>query len=436
MKKLYLTIALLSAVVASMSASEVVQMQKTAKIFGQPSMKYEKKDALSKVKQAGPKKISTAFDIESAYVCEYTTPMEQYTPADAVIEATGNEGVIITLNPWASKYSNITMDPIVASVDTQKSTLTIASPENMEIGTFTDEDGTEMWLSVIVAEVQGEEYVQTESVTANITANNTIEFPETTRIFFAVGVGSEIAGYVGVFDGLKFLPPNYFSFNKNEWTLLGEGAFDDQFTNRIFKEEYQVKPVNVNIYKNKADESLYCVENPYKDGGWTQLNADPETSGYIVFSIENPNFVWMRPLTGSGFWLDLFDNGIPEEMFMANLEGDFVFNQGYTVDGAAAKFKDAGVEASKYNEKTGVIKFVNPYFGVTSDPFASYNWTNVENGYLQITMPVAGVEGIINDAENVTKRYFNLQGVEIANPEAGQIVIVKEGNKATKTVIR
>lgn len=54
----------------------------------------------------------------------------------------------------------------------------------------------------------------------------------------------------------------------------------------------------------------------------------------------------------------------------------------------------------------------------------------------KITLPSAGVEGVISDSENVAKRYFNLQGVEIANPEAGQVVIVKEGNKASKTIVR
>ena len=49
---------------------------------------------------------------------------------------------------------------------------------------------------------------------------------------------------------------------------------------------------------------------------------------------------------------------------------------------------------------------------------------------------MAGIEGVINDAENVPARYFNLQGVEIANPEAGQVVIVKKGNEAFKTIAK
>lgn len=45
-----------------------------------------------------------------------------------------------------------------------------------------------------------------------------------------------------------------------------------------------------------------------------------------------------------------------------------------------------------------------------------------------------GVEDIITDNAAAEKRYFNLQGVEIANPEKGEIVIVKEGNKVSKVI--
>lgn len=39
-------------------------------------------------------------------------------------------------------------------------------------------------------------------------------------------------------------------------------------------------------------------------------------------------------------------------------------------------------------------------------------------------------------AESNPVRYFNLQGVEIANPEKGQVVIMRQGNKSQKIVVR
>lgn len=48
--------------------------------------------------------------------------------------------------------------------------------------------------------------------------------------------------------------------------------------------------------------------------------------------------------------------------------------------------------------------------------------------------PSAGVEGAIADDVNAPVKYYNLQGVEIANPENG-LFIKKQGAKATKVVL-
>ena len=54
---------------------------------------------------------------------------------------------------------------------------------------------------------------------------------------------------------------------------------------------------------------------------------------------------------------------------------------------------------------------------------------------LKFNAVATGITGI--DAENAgSVRYFNLQGVEIANPEEGSVVIKVEGNKATKVLVK
>jgi|GEM_PF-5349820 len=49
----------------------------------------------------------------------------------------------------------------------------------------------------------------------------------------------------------------------------------------------------------------------------------------------------------------------------------------------------------------------------------------------------AGVEGVVADADlNAPVEYFNLQGVRVANPEAGQLVIKRQGSTVTKLIVR
>lgn len=50
------------------------------------------------------------------------------------------------------------------------------------------------------------------------------------------------------------------------------------------------------------------------------------------------------------------------------------------------------------------------------------------------TITTTGIENIDADAEGV--RYFNLQGIEVANPEKGQILIKVEGNKTSKVFVK
>lgn len=51
----------------------------------------------------------------------------------------------------------------------------------------------------------------------------------------------------------------------------------------------------------------------------------------------------------------------------------------------------------------------------------------------------SGIENVAADAEfdvNAPVEYFNLQGIRVATPEAGQLLIKRQGNKASKVVIR
>ena len=50
----------------------------------------------------------------------------------------------------------------------------------------------------------------------------------------------------------------------------------------------------------------------------------------------------------------------------------------------------------------------------------------------------AGVDDVIIDNENdinAVPVYYNLQGIRIANPKAGEIYIMKKGNKVTKILM-
>lgn len=65
-----------------------------------------------------------------------------------------------------------------------------------------------------------------------------------------------------------------------------------------------------------------------------------------------------------------------------------------------------------------------------------YTWGQLQD--LTLDMSYTGVQEIIADAaaENAPVEYYNLQGMKINNPAAGQIVIRRQGNKSAKMIVR
>ena len=198
MKKFYSTLALSMAVVASASAFETVQMKKTATLVGEPVKTVQVKDAASKVAKAGPARIASAEEIEGVYVGEYDPALKNsqtgepvYDAVDAIIEAADVDLVLITMNPWATKYSNVEMDPLLATVDLSASKITIAAEDNQGIGKYTPTGTTvdyEISLVLMEMNLDQQQWVDAESVTGTINADGTIEFPETTTIYIGFDI--------------------------------------------------------------------------------------------------------------------------------------------------------------------------------------------------------------------------------------------------------
>lgn len=81
------------------------------------------------------------------------------------------------------------------------------------------------------------------------------------------------------------------------------------------------------------------------------------------------------------------------------------------------------------NGKEGVYLMINRNFnGIGLYTIAKADWVD-PNGTV-----VGGIEGIEIDEVDGPAKYYNLQGVEVANPENG-LYIVKRGNKVSKEVV-
>ena len=59
------------------------------------------------------------------------------------------------------------------------------------------------------------------------------------------------------------------------------------------------------------------------------------------------------------------------------------------------------------------------------------------SGKFKVDLTTSGISDVtIGVNDNAPVEYFNLQGVRVANPAAGELVIKRQGDKVSKTVIR
>ena len=85
--------------------------------------------------------------------------------------------------------------------------------------------------------------------------------------------------------------------------------------------------------------------------------------------------------------------------------------------------------------KNGVVTVEQSIFDFAPACTHSYSWNNVKTLVSTITFHIGGsVEMVeVNDAP---VEYFNMQGIRVEKPEAGQILIKRQGKETSKVVVR
>lgn len=232
------------------------------------------------------------------------------------------------------------------------------------------------------------------------------------------------------------------TIDESEWQGLSNGKFDEGYLYPLTHGGQRQAAYDVNVLQKKDGSDVFLIKNPFGTGTpFANVNADKNGTGYIYIDATNPDLVCVRPLVYSGMEdLDSWEGRI----FCANDEGVQLFLDESSYDDILDYFDYYEIPASTMtkNGDQVTINILNGVMAEVTDLFTYAPWT-AENGNpipceskLTFTLEAGAVNGIINDADNAATRYFNLQGVEIAQPAAGEVVIVKEGNKTSKTIVR
>lgn len=265
--------------------------------------------------------------------------------------------------------------------------------------------------------------------------------PNTTHapysIYKTAGLGFKVSGIIEKYNMYSFIAVcvdkdknvvasaiDHFYVQPNDgafWkTLEGKARIVDNIIAGYYS-QYSNETLICDVQESTKTPGYYRIVNPY-GGSWkyaeTSTHSEDHTH-YLYVNATDPNKVYI------------------EESPLGYDAGDGCFR----VNSLAYNYIQAGLtpKTEWYGKKSDTnISFPASTIVVSEKNYNNNAWyTTNKQGRLQIAIPrQAGVDGIVGDANEAQAEYFNLQGVRVANPVPGQMLIVRRGENVTKELIR
>lgn len=289
-------------------------------------------------------------------------------------------------------------------------------------------------------------YIISQSYNATY-SNGTISFPSEHGFCWSAYTDAnytQLAGYLDAFDvvSLAKKAPE----DENAWTSLGNATFMDGWVLPAFGID-QTDPANqyeVELQQNSDNKNIYRLVDPYHGNSPAASYNESTQTGYIQFDVTDPDHVTFEAVeagfanTQLGVTKFYCINMLASLMDMYNASADAII-------------ADLGDIAPFTTFKDGVVSLGNTIgnenkpiydacFGIQGEKYAGYSWVdtndNPDDMTAKIIFPETGIDNVVAGETDAPVKYFNLQGIEVVKPAAGQVVIRKQGNNATKFMAR
>lgn len=203
----------------------------------------------------------------------------------------------------------------------------------------------------------------------------------------------------------------------SDWDSLGTGRMLEGFVWTLFEEDAP-KEKEVEIFESRTTPGIYRIAKAFADIS--------STGGDMIIDCTDPDFCRIRKQSTGVKAVDYGTTYI----FSVSMNGTF------------ADYDDMVAQYPEWADRNITKDNKGIYIPATSVLiyWPEYDEVNVIKNTRSIDsyiyFPQGGVEHIESISDNTKTEYYTLQGVRIATPEKGQIVIVRNGAKATKTTFR
>lgn len=356
-----------------------------------------------------------------------------------------SEIVTIDVNDATSININFPIGACKAAVNIGKGTVTIT---NKTTGPTVNQTQATLWYTYNM-ELNEEGKITKKTAASRIVGeileDGSIQFPDEASLGLSY---PEIEA-----DGSYFYLDSHLYFERipmntpeiDGYTSRGTAIFNDGWFNSllIISNIPTIDDVELECYQSNDNENLIALVNPYADSRWAEVGiryAGSTGDGYILIDKSYTDMIQVIPLVESGMIMDDSeeeDGSDLNEWYVWNEEGMSGYN-GEDLEVLAEEWALTGKEGSTLVGRD--LNLLNLAFSPSYAPGASYWWKKWPEGEPRVASVIlpeyfSGINSTMVD-ENATPRYYNLQGIEIANPAKGQLVIVKKGNKTSKFIAR
>lgn len=204
------------------------------------------------------------------------------------------------------------------------------------------------------------------------------------------------------------------------WKSIGKGKFTDGFISDYF--DTTAASVEVEIEESTDLAGFYRVVNPFAS----------LYSQYLDTTDHN-HYLYVSMVDGEPIYIPYSSTGIDLGYGVATVASASYYNY-YMGEDISDDI------AAIWDDETKTLTFPQ-YALIMGQPMYEYGIFEGANysGTFALQFPEGysnGVKDITTDDANAPVQYFNLQGMRIANPTAGQMVIRRQGATVTKQLVR
>lgn len=215
--------------------------------------------------------------------------------------------------------------------------------------------------------------------------------------------------------------------NDADWQAAGTAQLPDAILPTVYEDAVQ-QLLNCDVEESVSQPGRYRLVNPYAGHTWAQSYND------FLINHEHNHYIYINACNPTQVYIEAAPLGI-------NTDGEAML---YSLAGLYAESDQAAYAQQqgyfgKLTESDGekIISMPDGSLMFAESKYEHGAYHNVGLNFLAVITPrQGGVESVSTDNADSPAEYFNLQGIRVANPRAGELVIERRGSKVTKTIIK